>query len=413
MNIYTVGQINAYIKNMFSQDYFLHSVIVSGEVSNLKYHSSGHIYFTLKDETGILSAVMFRSNAARLGFRLADGDKIEAKGSVSIYERSGSYQLYVTSVEKAGAGAAHEELEKLKQKLSEMGIFDPMYKKPIPRFCFRVGVVTSPTGSVIHDIRQVAMRRNPGVEIILCPAKVQGDGAASSLISGINTLVNDNVDVIIIGRGGGSDEDLSAFNDEGLAMAVFDCPIPVISAVGHGDDVSITDMAADVHAPTPSAAAEIAVFLYEEFFRDVNMKHMNMERLMQRKLDGAAEALRHRKLRLDALSPASQIRLKKSAYENRAGRLDTLMKKKMEAAASRLLVYIEKYRGLSPVEKIAHGFAAVTDTKGRRITDIGDVAADDAIRLIMRQGTIDARVTGVSKESPIPGDAQATERNGS
>lgn len=397
MNIYTVGQINAYIKNMFSQDYFLHSVIVSGEVSNLKYHSSGHIYFTLKDESGILSAVMFRSYAEKLGMKLANGDKIEAKGSVGTYERSGSYQLYVTSVSKAGAGAQHEELEKLKKKLSEMGIFDPMYKNPIPKYSFRVGVVTSPTGSVIHDIRQVGARRNPGVDIVLCPAKVQGEGAAQSIISGIATLVKDNVDVIIIGRGGGSEEDLSAFNDEELAMAIYDCPIPVISAVGHGDDVSITDMVADVHATTPSAAAELAVFVYEDFVRDVNMRSITLERLMNRSVDAARNGLDHRTLRLDALSPASQIKLKKVAYESRAQRMDMLMKKKLEDTRSKLLVYIEKYRGLSPVEKIAHGFAAVTDGSGNRITDIDTVSAGDAVRLTMRQGLIDATVTRVEK----------------
>ena len=193
MKIYTVGQINAYIKNMFAQDYFLRSVTVSGEVSNLKYHSSGHIYFTLKDESGILSTVMFRSNAAKMTWKLECGDKIEATGSVATYERSGNYQLYVTSVRKAGAGAIHEELEKLKKKLSEMGMFDPMYKKPVPKYSFRIGVVTSPTGSVIHDIRQVSARRNPGTEIVLAPANVQGDGAAQSIISGIRKLIAEEV----------------------------------------------------------------------------------------------------------------------------------------------------------------------------------------------------------------------------
>lgn len=397
MNVYTVGQINAYIKNMFTQDYLLHSVIVSGEVSNLKFHSSGHIYFTLKDDSGILSAVMFRSNASKLRQKLSDGDLIEAYGSVNIYERSGSYQLYVTSIKKAGDGAEKEELERLRVKLSEMGMFDPMYKKTVPVYSFRVGVVTSPTGSVIHDIRQVAARRNPGVEIVLHPAKVQGDGAAQSIITGIETLEKEGVDVIIIGRGGGSDEDLSAFNDEALAMAIFNCTIPIVSAVGHGDDESIADMVADVHAPTPSAAAEITVFMFDDFVRDVNMRIMTLERMMRKHIDDRRAGLRQRTLRMEALSPASRIKLQRVLYSNRAQKLDDLMNRKLDAAKHKVLIYIEKYKALSPVEKIAHGFAAVTDESGHKVTDITTVKAGDNLRLIMREGVISATATGIEK----------------
>ena len=397
MNVYTVGQINAYIKNMFTQDYFLHSVIVSGEVSNLKFHSSGHIYFTLKDESGILSAVMFRSNAVKLRQKLSDGDRIEAYGSVNIYERSGSYQLYVTSIRRAGEGAEKEELERLKQKLAEMGMFDPMYKKAVPKYSFRIGVVTSPTGSVIHDIRQVASRRNPGVEIILHPAKVQGEGAPQSIINGIDVLEKEDVDVIIIGRGGGSDEDLSAFNDEALAMRIFDCTVPIVSAVGHGDDVSITDMVADVHAPTPSAAAEITVFLYDDFVRDVNMRVMTLEREMRKHIDDKSGALRQRALRLEALSPAAKIKLQRVLYSNRAQKLEDLMSRKLDAAKHKVLIYIEKYKGLSPVEKIGHGFAAVTDENGLKITDIASVSPGDKLRLIMREGIISATANAIEK----------------
>ena len=399
MNVYTVGQINAYIKNMFTQDYFLHSVIVSGEVSNLKFHSSGHIYFTLKDETGILSAVMFRSNAAKMTTKLSDGDRIEAYGSVNIYEKSGSYQMYVTRIKGAGAGAAHEELARLTEKLREMGMFDEMYKKPIPKYAFRVGVVTSSTGSVIHDIRQVAMRRNPGVEIILHPAKVQGEGAAQSVMDGICTLAKEDVDVIIIGRGGGSDEDLSAFNDEALAGVIFDCPIPIVSAVGHGDDRSITDMVADAYAPTPSAAAEMTVFLYDEFFRDVNMRAMTLERLMQKKVDDSWEHLEQRRLRMEALGPKARLRLHCMMYESRAGSIDELMRRRLDASKHRMLIYIEKYKALSPVEKIGHGFAAVTDKNGARITDTTAVRVGDALTLTMREGRIEAVATKVEKRT--------------
>ena len=397
MNVYTVGQINAYIKNMFSQDYLLHSVIVSGEVSNIKYHSSGHVYFTMKDESGVLSAVMFKGNAMKMTWRPQNGDMIEAAGSVGTYEKSGNYQLYVTAIQKSGAGAQHEELKKLIEKLSEKGMFDDMYKLPIPKYAFTVGVVTSPTGSVIHDIRQVAARRNPGVEIILQSAKVQGDGAAASIIEGIRALCMRGVDVMIIGRGGGSEEDLSAFNDEALAQAIFDCPIPIISAVGHGDDESITDMVADVHAPTPSAAAELAVFLFDDFVKDVGMRSITLERLMQKHIDRNKNEIRQRTLRMEALSPAAKIRMQKMEYKSRAERLDVLMKKKLESTRSRILIYIEKYKALSPLDRIGHGFAAVTDKDGKRITDISLVHPKDTLTLTMKDGTIKATADTIEK----------------
>ncbi len=400
MNIYTVGQINAYIKNMFSQDYFLHSVIVSGEVSNLKYHSSGHIYFTMKDESGVLSAVMFRSNAERLSWKLQNGDRIEAAGSVGTYERSGSYQLYVTSVQKAGAGAMHEELIRLKKKLSEMGMFDRSYKRPVPKYCFRIGVVTSPTGSVIHDIRQVAYRRNPGAEIILRAAKVQGDGAAQSIISGIRSLAKENVDVIIIGRGGGSDEDLYAFNDEELANEIFNCPVPVISAVGHGDDESITDMVADVHAPTPSAAAELAVFVFDDLVRDVNMRMISLESLMKNHIESAYALLRERTLSMKTHSPEARARMQRMSYENRVERIETLMARKLDMAKHLMMLYVEKYKALSPLEKIGHGFAAVTDGSGKKITDIDSINRGDTLRLVMREGIVEAAVLRTEKRKP-------------
>ena len=397
MNKYTVGQINAYIKRMFSQDMFLQSVIVSGEVSNLKYHSSGHVYFTMKDRSGILSAVMFKGDAARMTWKMKDGDKIEAAGSVSVYEKSGSYQLYVRSVKPEGAGDAHEELERLKKKLAEMGMFDDAYKKSIPKYSFTLGVVTSPTGSVIHDIRQVAARRNPGVEIILCPAKVQGEGAAQSIIAGIDTLENKGVDVMIIGRGGGSEEDLSAFNDELLARRIFDCDIPIVSAVGHGDDESITDMVADAHAPTPSAAAEMTVFVFEDFVRDVRMRGITMERQMQKIVAAKRYELKQKRLRLLAMGPAAKVKHQKLEYSNRAQKLDALMKRRLDASKNRLLIYIEKYKALSPVEKIGHGFAAVTDAGGNKITDVTKVMPGDKLRLVMREGLIEATADRVEK----------------
>ena len=399
MNIYTVRQINAYIKKMFSQDIFLHSVVVSGEVTGFKRAASGHLYFSLIEKNELLNVVVYQENAAKVSFDIKNGDKVEITGYIDIYGPRSEYQLKGTRIKLSGEGEGerHEELQKLIGKLSEMGMFSEEYKIPIPKYSFRVGVVTSATGSVIHDIMQTAEERNPGVEIILHSAKVQGDGAAASVIEGINALVNDNVDVIIIGRGGGSDEELSAFNDEALAHAVFDCTTPIVSAVGHGDHRSITDMVADAFAPTPTAAAVMTVFSLEEFIKDVDTRFATLDRMMQKHIDRKRHELKQRELRLDALSPSTKIKHQRLAYNNRVEKLETLMKKRLESSRSKLLIYIEKYKALSPVERIAHGFAAVTDKNGSRVTDVSMVNAGDPIRLTMKDGYIDATATAVKK----------------
>lgn len=340
---------------------------------------------------------MFKSDLIRMTWQMKDGDKVEAGGYLDIYEGKSVYQLKVRTVRKAGAGKQHEELLKLIEKLSEMGMFAPEYKRPIPKYSFRIGVVTSPTGSVIHDIRQVAERRNPGVEIILSPATVQGESAAASIIAGIENLEKSGVDVIIIGRGGGSDEDLSAFNDEALANVIFNCSIPVVSAVGHGDDLSIADMVADAYAPTPSAAAEITVFLFEDYVKDVENRMMSVNRLMQKHLDRKKNDTAQRGLRLEALSPSAKIKMQRMAYMNRADRLDAIMRKRLDDTRSKILIYVEKYKALSPVERIAHGFAAVTDASGKKITTVTTVRAGDKLNLTLKDGHIEATATAVEK----------------
>ena len=268
---YTVGQINSYIKNMFASDFFLQKIEVEGEVSNCKYHSSGHIYFSLKDASGTLSCVMFaRERREGLGFVMKDGDKVVVTGSVNVFVRDGRYQLYASRIRQDGLGALYERFLRLKQELEEMGMFDASYKKPIPSMVRRLGVVTAPAGAAIQDIRNVAMRRNPYLQIILCPALVQGRDAAPSLVRALALLDQAGVDVIIIGRGGGSLEDLWAFNEESVARAVFACRTPVISAVGHETDFTITDFVADLRAPTPSAAAELAVQDVSALLRSLN-----------------------------------------------------------------------------------------------------------------------------------------------
>ena len=289
-NVYTVKQVNSYIKNMFTQDFMLSRIYVKGEISNCKYHTSGHIYFSLKDESGTIACVMFAGSRAGLSFRLQDGQQVIALGSVSVYERDGKYQLYAREIVRDGVGALYERFEALKKELSEMGMFAPEYKQPIPRYVHTVGIVTAPTGAAVRDIINIAGRRNPYVQLILYPAQVQGDGAAQSVAQGIRALEKKQVDVIIVGRGGGSIEDLWAFNEETVARAIFDCTVPVISAVGHETDTTIADFVADMRAPTPSAAAELAVYDIREVkerllaYREVLQRTIRLETEKRRKL---------------------------------------------------------------------------------------------------------------------------------
>ena len=292
-NIYSVGQVNTYIQNMFAQDFMLHQISIKGEVSNCKYHSSGHIYFTLKDQTGTIAAVMFSRYRRGLAFQMKEGDKVVVTGSVEVYERDGKYQLYAREIELEGAGNLYLKFEALKRELEEMGMFDAAYKKPIPRYATRIGIVTAPTGAAIQDIRNIAARRNPYVQLILYPALVQGDGAAASIVRGIHALDVLGVDVIIVGRGGGSIEDLWAFNEEEVARAIFACNTPVISAVGHQTDTTISDYVADLRAPTPSAAAELAVFdvqLVEKWLMDYGTQ---MRRQLELRLNQMRTRLMH------------------------------------------------------------------------------------------------------------------------
>lgn len=251
--IYSVSQVNSYIKNMFAQDFALSRISVRGEVSNCKYHTSGHIYFTLKDKTGTLAAVMFAGQRRGLSFQLQEGQQVVVTGTVDVYERDGKYQLYARKIEQDGQGDLFLRFQKLRDQLEEMGMFAPEYKQPIPRYARTVGVVTASTGAAIRDIMNITARRNPYVQLILYPALVQGAGAAASIVRGIQTLDEMGLDVLIVGRGGGSIEDLWAFNEEPVARAIFNCRTPVISAVGHETDVTIADYVADLRAPTPSA----------------------------------------------------------------------------------------------------------------------------------------------------------------
>ena len=329
-NVYTVRQVNSYIKNMFTQDFMLSRIYVKGEVSNCKYHTSGHIYFSLKDESGTIACVMFAGHRSGLSFRLQDGQQVITLGSVSVYERSGQYQLYAREIILDGAGALYEKFEALKKELSEMGMFAPEYKQPIPKYIRTLGIVTAPTGAAVRDIINIAGRRNPYVQLILYPAQVQGDGAAQSIIRGIHALEKKEVDVMIVGRGGGSIEDLWAFNEESVARAVFECSVPVISAVGHETDTTITDYVADLRAPTPSAAAELAVYNYREAEEQIRTYYEMLKKRIEMKISEKRSVLERFKMQLNYAHPRQKLNENRQYAADLENRLRMLMNNRLE-----------------------------------------------------------------------------------
>lgn len=398
-NVYTVGQINTYIKNMFVQDYLLKRLYVKGEVSNLKYHSSGHIYFSLKDETGTLSCVMFAGQRKGLAFHMENGQQVIVLGTVSVYERDGKYQLYANEIILDGAGLLYEKFEALKKELLEMGMFDPSYKQPIPSYVKRLGIVTASTGAAVRDIINISKRRNPFVQLIVYPAKVQGEGAAQSIVKGIKTLDAYGVDAMIVGRGGGSIEDLWAFNEEAVARAIFECRTPVISAVGHETDTTIADYVADLRAPTPSAAAELAVADVREIFGKLESYRLSIRQLMEKNLDYARGCCQQYRLALAAKSPESLIRDKRQLALNDEMLLEQLMKEKLTEAKNQLGIYAERLNGLSPLKKLSQGYAYVMSEKRERISSVEQVKKGEKLSLYLADGEIEAKVEDSRKLS--------------
>lgn len=337
---------------MFTQDYLLRNLLVKGEVSNCKYHTSGHIYFTLKDSKGTIGCVMFAGSRSGLSFRLSEGQQVIVGGTVDVYERDGKYQLYAKEIHLDGNGLLYEKFEQLKRELEESGMFSAEYKQPIPRYIRTLGVVTAQTGAAVRDIIQIICRRNPCVQIILYPAIVQGEAAVPSIVNGIRALEAYGVDVMIVGRGGGSIEDLWAFNEREVAQAVFDCSVPIISAVGHETDTTIIDFVSDLRAPTPSAAAELAVRDIHEIWGEFTSRGELLERLMQRQLEYRRRKVRDRELRLKVVSPASRLNEKKMMAISAEERLQSRMERLLERRHHEMAVYIERFRGLSPLEKL-------------------------------------------------------------
>lgn len=375
----------------------MQSVFVKGEVSNCKYHPSGHIYFTLKDPKGCVSCVMFAGNRSGLSFRLQEGQQIVVGGSVDVYERDGKYQMYAKQITLDGAGLLYEKYEMLKRELEELGMFSPEYKQPIPKYIKTLGVVTAKTGAAVRDIIQIATRRNPYVQIILYPAIVQGEYAVQSIVNGIHAMEEAGVDVCIVGRGGGSIEDLWAFNDRKVAQAVFDCSIPIISAVGHETDTTIIDYVSDLRAPTPSAAAELAVYDIRELFAAFDGYNNMLKNSMNRRIRKERDRINHLEMQLKYLSPLSKIRTKKEYAMRLEERLiadmdGILLKKKHQFG-----IYLERLKGLSPLEKLSSGYSYVETMYGVNVKSVNQIAVGDELVINFKDGKVKTNV--LSKES--------------
>lgn len=396
-NVYTVAQVNAYIKNMFAQDFALSRIAIKGEVSNCKYHTSGHIYFTLKDGAGTLAAVMFAGKRRGLTFRLEEGQQVIVKGSIEVYERDGKYQLYANEITLDGTGDLFKRFEKLRNELEEMGMFAPEYKSPIPKYAKTVGIVTASTGAAIRDIINISARRNPYVQLILYPALVQGAGAALSIVKGIETLDKMGLDVIIAGRGGGSIEDLWAFNEEIVARAIFACQTPIISAVGHETDVTIADYVADLRAPTPSAAAELAVFDYREFENTLAGVKAKLIQDMQFLTERKKFVLERGSLRLKLFNPERQLNEKRQRLADVETEMRRLLERKAEERRHRLALYASRLNGQSPLAKISKGFGFLTDQEGVRIETVEQVEPGSLIEVRVLDGKIKAEVLDKEK----------------
>lgn len=420
-SVYSVTEINRYISNMFDNDFLMQQVSVKGEVSNCKYHSSGHIYFSIKDNNSLLNCIMFAGKRTTgLKFRMQEGDKVVIKGNIGVYENQGKYQLYASSIEKQGKGELYQKFLQLKEELSDMGMFADIYKKPIPKYAMNIGVVTANTGAAIQDIINITKRRNPYVQLILYPAQVQGIGATETIVKGINVLdAMPEVDIIIVGRGGGSLEDLWAFNERIVAEAIFNCETPVISAVGHEVDYTIADFVSDLRAPTPSAAAELAVFEYKKYEEDVLKLQRDLKDSIQRKIRLDREKLYSYKRQLDSLSPIRIIQSKRQRLSDMQINLDSIMKAKLtdrkkdldslenmlsksmqdNAVKTRqeLGILAEKLNGLSPLTKLKGGYVYASK-EDKAIKSVNNISKGDNIELYLIDGKAMANVSEVIKE---------------
>ncbi len=394
--IYSVSQINTYVKNMFAGNSLLNHVYVKGEVSNCKYHTSGHVYFTLKDGAAQIACVLFAGRRAGISFRMADGQSVIVFGSISVYERDGKYQLYADEIRQDGAGRLYEEFEHLKKRLGAEGIFSQEHKKRIPVYAEKIGIVTASTGAALQDIIQISKRRNPYISLILYPARVQGEGAADTIVKGIRTL-DGIADTIIIARGGGSIEDLWAFNEEKVARAIYACHTPVISAVGHETDVTISDFAADLRAPTPSAAAELAVYDVHRLLSELARKHGELALSVLEKIEKNRVYLKQEELFLKQAHPEYQLNQKRHRVLELEEKISARMKEQINGKRQRTALLAQRLEGASPMGKLTSGFSFVTDRTGKNIKAVEQTKEGEMLNIEVTDGTISATVVKTEK----------------
>ena len=396
--VYPVSVVNRYVKQLLQQDMILSGLWVSGEISNFKRHSSGHLYFTLKDREGSVAAVMFAGDARSLAFRPQDGQQVQVQGYISLYEKTGQYQLYVRKMEQQGSGQLYQAFEALKQKLQAQGLFDMDRKKPIPVYPRKIGIVTSPTGAAVRDMIQIARRRHPGVQLVLYPALVQGMEAAPTIVKGIRKLDRmPEVDVIIVGRGGGSIEDLWPFNEEMVAMAIAQAQTPIVSAVGHETDFTIADFVSDLRAPTPSAAAELTVPDVRSVLGQMDGLEQRRYRAIQRKQLTYRQQLALLWQKVQAGDPRRKLDELRQQLDMQEQRQLHLWKQCLQQRQYRLEHLSSSLELLSPQHQLDKGYAMVMDEKGRIVSAVEQVAKGQALRIQMKDGKIAATVEAVQK----------------
>ncbi|MDU7547450.1 exodeoxyribonuclease VII large subunit [Clostridium perfringens] len=385
----SVGEVNNYVKKLVENDFILKNLNVKGEISNLKFHSSGHIYFSLKDENSKVNCIMFKNNAVNLDFRLEEGMKVEIKARLGVYHKEGTYQLYCENIKKAGIGELFEEFHKLKKELSEEGIFDQKYKRALPKFPKRIGIITARTGAAVRDIINVIQRRNKSLDIILYPAKVQGENAADSIIEGIRYFNNEkSVDVIILGRGGGSIEELWAFNNRDLAYEIFNSRIPTVSAVGHEVDFTISDFVSDMRAPTPSAAGELVSPSLQEMINDLLNKKEFLHRAIDRKFLNAKRDVDLLHKGLKGNNPKHIIEKRIKEVNSLEEKLNFLGKRKIDKAKDELIALNSILQTLNPLNTLGRGYSVIMDKKDKVINKVSELKKNDMVKVIMKDGSV-------------------------
>ncbi|WP_221372274.1 exodeoxyribonuclease VII large subunit [Clostridium perfringens] len=385
----SVGEVNNYVKKLVENDFILKNLNVKGEISNLKFHSSGHIYFSVKDENSKVNCIMFKNNAVNLDFRLEEGMKVEIKARLGVYHKEGTYQLYCENIKKAGIGELFEEFHKLKKELSEEGIFDEKYKRALPKFPKRIGIITARTGAAVRDIINVIQRRNKSLDIILYPAKVQGENAADSIIEGIRYFNNEkSVDVIILGRGGGSIEELWAFNNRYLAYEIFNSRIPTVSAVGHEVDFTISDFVSDMRAPTPSAAGELVSPSLQEMINDLVNKKEFLHRAIDRKFLNSKRDVDLLYKGLKGNNPKHIIEKRIKEVNSLEEKLNFLGKRKIDKAKDELIALNSILQTLNPLNTLGRGYSVIMDKEDKVINEVSELKKNDMVKVIMKDGSV-------------------------